>query len=134
MIDFSIIVVSYRSAADLPRLIGSIDAAAVSEHWRLIVVDNAGESLSHLAALDHRVSIVDSGGNLGYSGGINVGLRHAPSARWTVFLNPDLELLPHSLAALAAAVPPAAAAVPRILDGDGERQSSLRREPTVGRA
>ncbi|MFH8251580.1 glycosyltransferase family 2 protein [Microbacterium sp. B2969] len=134
MIDFAIIVVSYHSAADLPGLVRSIDAATEGASWRLIVVDNAGESLSVIEAIDDRVSVIDAGGNLGYSGGLNVGIAHAPAARWIVFLNPDLELLPGSLTSLAAAVPPGAAAVPAIVDENDVRQNSLRREPSIPRA
>ena len=136
MIDFSIIVVSYYSADDLVSLIESIDDALGGEHrgtWHLTAVNNAVDDplASHLPR-DDRVSVVEAGGNLGYSGGINVGLANAPAARWIVFLNPDLTLHQKSLALLAEVLESGAdAAVPLIVDANGQRQNSLRKEPTV---
>ncbi|WP_417563751.1 glycosyltransferase family 2 protein [Microbacterium sp.] len=135
MLDLSIIVVSYHNAQDLPGLIASVNPAVGKLSWHATIVNNAGdEDLSALLADADRVSIVDSGGNLGYSGGINTGLAHAPLARVTVFLNPDLALRPDSMTLLVDALETAGAAVPRIVDAQGHRQDSLRREPTILRA
>jgi len=134
ILDVVIIVVSYRSVRDLPRLIASVAPSAADLTWHLIVVDNAGEDLGSQLAPDHRVTVFDAGANLGYSGGINVGLTHMPPARWVVFLNPDLVLQPNALSRLVAVPDQVAASVPRILDAHGVCQSSLRREPTLLRA
>lgn len=128
------IVVSFRSGRDLPGLISSIDAAVSDCSWHLVIVDNAGEDLSAGLPVDQRITVVDAGGNLGFSGGINVGLRAAPAARWTLFLNPDLILHPGSVSALLSVPAEAVASVPRIVDGAGVRQNSLRREPSLLRA
>jgi N-acetylglucosaminyl-diphospho-decaprenol L-rhamnosyltransferase len=133
-LDLSIIVVSYRSAADLPELVASIDGAAKGLSWRATIVDNwpEGEDLGEVEALDDRVTVVRAGENLGYSGGLNVGIERGPQARHTVFLNPDLVLCPLALRHLVVVLESgAAAAVPLILDGDGRRQNSVRREPTL---
>ena len=132
MVDFSIIVVSYRSIRDLPVLLGTVDDAVAGATWHATIVNNAVDD--PLDAITHsaHVSVIEAGANLGYSGGINLGLSHAPDARWTVFLNPDLLLRPGSLARLAEALQSgAAAAVPLIVDDHGRRQHSLRREPGV---
>ncbi len=133
MIDLSIVVVSYHSGPDLRTLLESAGPAAGEAEWHLTVVNNAAdEDLREFLPVDDHVSIVDAGANLGYSGGLNVGLEHAPEARYVVFLNPDLILRPGSLAALGQALAAgASAAVPLILDGNGRRQPSLRTEPTV---
>lgn len=131
MIDFAIVVVSYRSGPDLPALIASIGPAAGAATWQLFIVDNAGEDLRARLTPDERVTVLDAGGNLGYSGGLNVGIAHAPQSRWIVFLNPDLVLGVGALSALAAVDASVAASVPQIIDEDGRRQDSLRREPAL---
>lgn len=135
MVDFSIIVVSYHSGPDLVSLIASLDGAADGATWHLTIVNNAAdEQLNEVLAGDASVSIVEARGNLGYSGGINVGMAVAPASRWTVFLNPDLTLHTSALRILGEELVHCAAAVPLIVDDQGHRQNSLRREPTLLRA
>jgi N-acetylglucosaminyl-diphospho-decaprenol L-rhamnosyltransferase len=135
VLDLSIIVVSYHSADDLPGLIESVEAAAAGATWQLTIVNNApDEPLAPLLTLPQNAAVVESGGNLGYSGGLNVGIAHAPAARATVFLNPDLTLHADSLRRLLAVLERADAAVPTIVDAHGARQNSLRREPGLRRA
>lgn len=133
-LDCAIIAVAYRSADDLPRLVASLPDAADGLRWHLVVVDNDGrDGLAAALAGKPDVTVVVSPGNIGYSGGLNVGLAAAPEAPVTVFLNPDLTLEPGALRALVEAADGAAAA-PRIRDDAGETQPSLRREPTVLRS
>lgn len=133
MLDFSIIVVSYHSADDLPGLLASVDAAAAGAKWHVTIVNNApDEPLAPLLADNDRVSVVEAAANLGYSGGLNLGRAQASRSRWTVFLNPDLTLHPGSLQALGAALDAGEeAAVPLVVDAHGHRQNSLRREPSL---
>lgn len=135
MIDFAIVIVSYYSADDVRELLASVEQAANGATWYAVVVNNAvDEDLQALIEPDERVRVVDAGANLGYSGGINVGLAAAPPSRWTVFLNPDLRLHPRSLELLGAQLADASAAVPLIRGDGGERMNSLRHEPTILRA
>jgi len=136
MIEFSIVVVAYHSADDLATLIASIDEAAAGETWHLTIVNNATDApIPPELAGDPRISIIETGANLGYSGGINRGRAEAPAARKTVVLNPDLTLGRGSLRELAGAIDRGAdAAVPLIRDSAGNRQDSLRREPSLSRA
>lgn len=75
---------------------------------------------------------VETGANLGYSGGINVGRLHAGDCGALAILNPDLVLEPGSLLAMLSALddPTVGVAVPMILDFEGQLDLSLRREPT----
>jgi N-acetylglucosaminyl-diphospho-decaprenol L-rhamnosyltransferase len=137
MIDCAVIVVAYRSADDLPALLASLPAAAGPLSWCVVIVDNYGQDhLDRVIERDPRVSVISAGANLGYSGGINLGIRHAPTSRFTVFLNPDLVLDPGALAALAAACADdtVGASVPLVVDDNGNRQRSIRNEPTLSRA
>lgn len=135
-VDCAIIVVSYNSADDLPALLASVPAAAGALRWRVIVVDNDSADDPAAAISGHDgVELVSSGGNLGYSGGLNAGLDRLVGASTVLFVNPDLVLQPGSIERLveAAAVDGVGAVVPRIDDEDGRLQPSLRREPTLGR-
>lgn len=137
MIDCAVIIVAYRSADDMPTLLASLPGAAGPLSWSAVIVDNYGrDHLDRVVDGDPRVELITADDNLGYSGGLNLGLRQAPASRFTVFLNPDLVLEPGALAALAAACSDdeVGASVPLVLDDEGIRQRSLRNEPTLFRA
>ncbi|MGY4858309.1 glycosyltransferase [Cryobacterium sp. AP23] len=135
-IDCAIILVAYDSDDDLPRLLDSLPAAAGELSYAVVIVDNNAETSRLPSLVAHRpnVTVVDAGGNLGYSGGLNVGLANVPAAEATLFLNPDLVLGPGAIGTLLQASRTAGAAVPVVVDETGARQMSLRREPTLGRA
>ena len=132
MIDCVLIVVAYRSTAALGRLLESVPDAVDGLSWHVVVVNNDPTAdLADVVGAHAHAQLVESGANIGYAGGLNRGLQMAPPARWTAFLNPDLELRPGSIARLTATAGVQDAAVPTIVDDDGVRQWSLRREPTV---
>lgn len=132
MIDCLLIIVAYRSTPALGRLLESVPGAMDGLSWHVIVVNNdPAADLSDVVAAHPRSQLVEAGANIGYAGGLNLGLQVAPEARWTVFLNPDLCLRPGSISRLTAVTGDHDAAVPTIVDGKGVRQLSLRREPTV---
>ena len=135
--DCSVVIVTHNSGADVGQLLDSLPAAADGLALRVVVVDNGSrDDTARVVAAFRGVTLVPSGGNLGYAGGINVGRAHAGPTRSVVVLNPDLRLGPGTLRRLYdAAVPGSAgAAVPRIVDGRGVLFHSLFREPTVLRA
>lgn len=132
MIDCCLIIVAYRSAADVAALLATVPAAVGDLSWRAIVVNNdPGDDLSEVDAASPETEVIEAGANLGYAGGINRGLAVAPASRWTVFLNPDLRLCPGALKVLVQHSDGRDAAVPTILNARGVRHTSLRREPTV---
>ncbi|WP_163544414.1 glycosyltransferase family 2 protein [Occultella kanbiaonis] len=131
MLDCVLIVVSYRSAQDVTALLATVPPAVGKLSWRAVVVNNdPADDLSAVAALPG-VEVVESEANLGYAGGINVGLAAAPPSRFTVFLNPDLRLMPDSIVTMARAAQERHAVAPRIVDDAGETAPSLRREPAI---
>ncbi|MGY1831481.1 glycosyltransferase family 2 protein [Geodermatophilus sp. SYSU D01180] len=136
-LDCVLVVVTYRSARDLPGLLDSVPAALAGLRAEVLVVDNASDD-DVAGVLEGRPAtrLLRTGANLGYAGAINLALDCMPPARWVAVLNPDLTLAPGSLAELAACGERtgAAAVVPQLLDDDGQRSPSLRREPTVRRA
>ncbi|QHF24743.1 WecB/TagA/CpsF family glycosyltransferase [Rathayibacter sp. VKM Ac-2804] len=136
--DVAALVVSYRSAATLERLLTSLRAeAAAGVRLRVVVVDNASDDGSlALAAAHPDVVAVDAGANVGYAAAVNIARRHAGDAGALLVLNPDLVVLPGAVSALLERRDSSSAGivVPLLRDAEGAPSRSLRREPTRLRA
>jgi GT2 family glycosyltransferase len=133
-VDCAVIIVTYNSAHDIVPLLDSLPAAAGGLTLRIIVVDNGSADDTVERVRDHPgVTCVDAGANLGYSGGINVGRRQAGQCGALAVLNPDLVLEPGALGEMFSALddPAVGVVVPMLLDLEGNRDPSLRREPTL---
>jgi GT2 family glycosyltransferase/glycosyltransferase involved in cell wall biosynthesis len=122
----SVIVVNYRGAEDtitcLRALREELDYPA--ERLQLVCVDNASGdgSAERIRLAVPGVEVVESGANLGFAGGCNVGVRHA-TGTVLAFLNNDAR--PHRDWVTAAvdvlkAEPTVAAVASKVLDWDGE--------------
>ncbi len=136
-LDCAVVVVTYQSARFLPGLLESLPASAGGHSVSVVVVDNASSDGVEDVVRGHgHVRFIQSGRNLGYSGGINLAIRHLPDSRWVLVLNPDVTLAPGAVEALieTACRTGAGAVVPRLLDPSGRTSPSLRREPTLRRA
>jgi exopolysaccharide biosynthesis WecB/TagA/CpsF family protein len=135
--DVAVLIPTYNSADSLPTLIDSLRSAARSLRLRVVVADNSPDRLT-LDAIAHCKDVIAfrTGGNLGYAGAINAAAAAAGEAEAFLVLNPDTEVLPGAVDALLARLRAAGAgaAVPLILEDDGGRYPSLRREPTAVRA
>ena len=135
--DVAVIVVTYNNEADLGPLLASLRASVPSVRMRVIVVDNDSRDRT-LAVLSGQwdITVVPSGGNRGYAGGINVALSHVGPARSILVLNPDLVVGPDSVREMLACLEATGAGivVPRLVDSHGVAQASLRREPSVLRS
>ncbi|MGQ0631417.1 MAG: glycosyltransferase family 2 protein [Sporichthyaceae bacterium] len=100
------VVLNFRETEDTLRAVAAVRASAGADP-RVIVVNNSAPDSTH-ADLVYRlgadVECLASGGNLGYAGGNNVGIRHAltdrPDFIW--LLNPDTEVEPDCLSRLLA--------------------------------
>ncbi|QHC58453.1 WecB/TagA/CpsF family glycosyltransferase [Rathayibacter sp. VKM Ac-2760] len=136
--DVAALVVSYRSAATLDRLLASLRGeAATGVRLRVVVVDNASDDGSlALAAAHSDVVAVDAGGNVGYAAAVNIARRHAGDTGALLVLNPDLVVLPGAIARLLERMDSSSAGivVPLLRDAGGAPARSLRREPTRLRA
>ncbi|HWF52289.1 MAG TPA: glycosyltransferase family 2 protein [Solirubrobacteraceae bacterium] len=136
-VDCAIIVIAHNSAEHIDRFLDSIPAAAGDLRVRCLLVDN--QSSDDTRAIVRRrsdVTMLDSGGNLGYSGGINVGRVRAGPCASLLFVNPDLEFEPGAILTLRNGLnaPGVGVTVPMMLRPDGQVQPTLRREPTILRA
>lgn len=133
-VDCVVIIVTYNSTRDIAALLASVLAAATGLTLRIIVVDNGSADDTVEQARDHPgVICVETGANLGYAGGINVGRRYAGPCGALGILNPDLILEPGALHEMFTALddPAVGMVVPMLLDFEGHREPSLRREPTL---
>jgi N-acetylglucosaminyl-diphospho-decaprenol L-rhamnosyltransferase len=126
----SIVVVTWRSAADLRRLIASM-RTHFDDQTELVVVDNASSDgvATEVAGWPGRTRLIALERNIGYGAAANRGVE-AAGGQAIVLLNPDTELVDASLSELAAfALERRAIAGPRLLGSDGSPQPSASGPP-----
>lgn len=123
----SAVVVHWGDAEPLRRL---LCAWPVDLRFELVVVLNDGTDLDGLDWPERTVR-VDPGGNLGFAGGVNAGVRKA-AAPTVLLLNSDARPLPGALDELASALerhPDAAGLVPALRSPDGTSQHRWQLQP-----
>ncbi|MFE3189491.1 glycosyltransferase family 2 protein [Nocardia sp. NPDC059240] len=134
----AIVIVTYNSATDIPLLLNDLRSEARDTSLRVVVVDNeSADGTAEVVRGYPEVVFVESGGNLGYAGGINVGLGHIGNCAAVLILNPDLRVRPGTIARMVATLDSddrIGAVVPLILNTEGHPHISLSREPSVTRA
>ena len=121
--DLSIIIVSWNTRDLLAQCLASLPAAAGASTCEVIVADNASQDGSaDLVRRDFPAArLLATGGNLGFARACNLGLA-AATGRHLLLLNPDTVCPAGSLRALSQRIdrlPDAAAAGPRLIDGEG---------------
>ncbi len=133
-------IVTYNSADDIPGLFESLADATGDRSVRTVVVDNCStDGTLETAKACGASLVIDSGRNLGYAGGINLGRRAAREAGPTdsfLVLNPDLRLEPGAIDHMLKIIerPDVGAVVPRLTNEQGDTRHSQRREPSIPRA
>lgn len=135
--DVTAVVVTYNSASDIALLIDDLRVAAGDHPIRLIVVDNQStDDTVEIVRAHDDIVLIESGGNLGYAGGINAGLPFVGRCDAILILNPDLALAADAVTRLlsAAGADRIGGVVPLMLDDASATYPSLRREPTLTRA
>jgi len=123
----TIVILNWNGAEETTRCLASLARA----NAETIVVDNGSRSDDVARVADAvertpRTTLVRNAENLGFAGGVNVGIRLAldRGSRLVLLLNNDATIEPSSLAALvdfAERTPRAGIVAPLILDGSGER-------------
>jgi exopolysaccharide biosynthesis WecB/TagA/CpsF family protein len=135
--EVTVVTVTYNSSGHIRDLLDSLRTEAGLTRLRVIVADNgsADGTLDELAD-DDDITVISTGGNLGYAGGINAALGAIGPSEGVLFLNPDLTVTPGAVSAMLDRMRRSGAGivVPAIVEGDGRLTSSLRREPSVSRA
>lgn len=135
--DVTALIVTYNSSSDIGPLIEDLRVAAQDRAIRVVVVDN--QSVDHTVDVVRAhvdVKLIQSRENLGYAGGINLGLRHIGPCDAILVVNPDIALVPETVVQLQKAAHDASvgAVVPLMVDRNGAPFPSLRREPSLSRA
>jgi GT2 family glycosyltransferase len=133
-VDCAVVIVTYNSARHIIGVLDSLPAAAAGLTLRTVVVDNGStDATIDLVSGRGGVSCVRAGANLGYAGGINVGREHGGEYSALLVLNPDIVLEPGALREMFAALgdPAVGIVAPMLLEPDGRRYPSLRRQPSV---
>ncbi len=129
--ELAVVTVLHDSAPELERLLDSLERHLPGAE--LVVVDSGssdnGAELANAWRGGH-AELVVLGENAGFGRGVNAGLPFV-GRPVTALVNPDVELLDSSLAALAreAMTGPARLLVPLVLRPDGEREDNAQREP-----
>lgn len=131
-----VVTVTYSSGDYLHSFLRTL-ATATDRPLQVIIADNGStDGAPERAAAEHpEVTLVHTGGNLGYGGGMNRGVAELdPSIEYIVIANPDVEWSPGSLDELLAAAqrwPRAGALGPLITEPDGTVYPSARRVPDL---
>lgn len=99
--DLSIVVVSWNTANLLGNCLGSLPGACASLEYETLVVDNGSRDGSAAMVRERfpHVTVLESGGNIGFSRGNNLALPRCRGA-YVLLLNPDTVCPPGSLAKL----------------------------------
>ncbi len=131
----SVIIVTYNSANVIRACLASLAAEVQAGVLEVIVVDNASaDGTPGLVRTEFPWARVMAGNdNLGYSKGVNVGIREA-RARYLFILNPDTVVKRGAVAKLVEFMdqnPRAGIAGPKLVFQDGSVQPSCRRFYTV---
>lgn len=136
--DVAVVVVTYNSSGHIDGLLESLRAETSDLTVRVLLADNSSIDGTLDVVLRSHPDVIafPTGGNLGYSAGINAAMRRAGDSAAVVVLNPDLTVARGSLLKMRRRLDgsKAGAVVPRLLDASGATSPSLRNEPSLTRA
>jgi GT2 family glycosyltransferase len=127
--DMAIIVLNWNRIEATRRCVSSLPAD--DRRWHAFVVDNGSvpaQRADQQSLPNSRVTILTSPTNLGFAGGVNLGLREAMREGFQQFLllNNDALLVPGALEPLRRSITPGVAAVcPMIVDAKSGRVWSV---------
>ncbi len=121
--ELTIVIVSYNVRQELDACLQSLVGHTAPYPTEVVVVDNASTdgTPEMVRSAWPTVKVIEAGGNLGFARANNIGIR-ATSSEFVLLLNPDTVVPPGAIAALVrglAVHPDAAAAGPRLVDGEG---------------
>jgi N-acetylglucosaminyl-diphospho-decaprenol L-rhamnosyltransferase len=129
------VVVTYSPGDDLDVLLDSL-AAACTLPYEVVLADNGStDGAPERAAERPGVSLVRTGGNVGYGRAANLGARGF-TGDWILVANSDLRFEPGAVDELVAAAgrhPQAGAVGPCLVEPDGSVYPSARTLPALGR-
>ena len=118
----SCILIHYHTPALLKRAVSAIrnDVSSSGLEADIIVVDNGSREEDSPLLKNLHVKLISPGRNLGYAGGVNLGVVNSDSDVF-ILMNPDVEVLPGCIGALVKALDDgASAAGPRFYMDPGK--------------
>jgi len=142
MEDLGIVIVNWNTADELERCLETVFASEGDFTYRVVVVDNDSDDGSPEMVREKfpRAELLETGDNLGYPKGNNVGLRHlgyhgigevdSDAPRYAVLLNPDTEVPPtafYEMLQFMDSRPDIGIAGPRLTLPDGSLDKACRR-------
>ena len=126
--DLSIVIVSFNARVDLERCLQSLHEAPPSRPHDIIVVDNASSDGSvDVVRRWPDVRIIETGANLGFSRGNNVGIRASRGTN-LLLLNSDTIVPAGAIDVLLSTLdrhPEVAVVGPRLVDANGQAELSF---------
>ncbi|MGC5257574.1 glycosyltransferase [Gordonia sp. DT218] len=133
--DVCVVIVTYQSNDDIDAIIDDLRLEARDLRLRIVVADNNSPDGTLERVRTHPdVIAVDTGGNLGYAGGINVATEFAEPCETLLILNPDLRLEPGAVGEMLVTLRAdqrIGAVLPKIFRPDHTVYPSIRFEPSV---
>ncbi len=130
-----VVVVTYSPGDTLDRFLDTLEKAT-TRRYAVVLADNGStDGAPERAALRTGVTLLRTGGNVGYGRAVNLAIPEAPGG-WVLVANPDVGWEPASLDGLLDAVerwPRAGTLGPAILSPDGSLYPSARSLPSLGR-
>jgi GT2 family glycosyltransferase len=133
--DISVVIVAWNAKNYLELCLESLAAAPPRRSLEVLVVDNASTDAT-VEMIETRfpwVKLIKSAANLGFAKGNNVAIRQC-QGRYIALVNPDVQVLPGCLDALADFLdqnPKVGNVGPRVFNPDMTPQSTCRRFPTL---
>lgn len=102
----AVVIVGYRNVADVAACIAALERSTYSQ-FEVVVCENGGaeahealvRALPQQLADGQKIQVIAAPHNLGYGGGVNLGLAATPMADAWWVLNPDTEAEPGAMAA-----------------------------------
>lgn len=132
-----VVTVTHNSGESLDAFLDSVSQACETRHVSVVIVDNASTDLTAIRVSAARVgaTLVESAKNLGYGGGISLGVDSFPfDSEYIVISNPDVTFHPGAIDALireADRLATAGSLGPQILDATGGVYPSARNLPSL---
>lgn len=132
--EISVIIVSWNASGYLDKCLESL-TSGIARTYEVIVVDNNSSDGSPTMVTNKYpwVKLIQTGANLGFSKGNNIGIKSS-LGKYVALINSDALALPGCLDALSQFLsdhPDVGMVGPRVMYGDRSLQSSCRRFPTL---
>ncbi|TFB74345.1 glycosyltransferase family 2 protein [Cryobacterium glaciale] len=132
-----VVTVTHNSGESLDAFLESLSQACETRHVSVVIVDNASADVNAVRTSAARLgaTLIQSAENLGYGGGITLGVNSSPlDSQYILISNPDVTFRPGAIDVLIQAADRLATAGslgPQILDATGNVYPSARNLPSL---